>query len=231
MGVRVRRPSNPKNQKKFVESHHQSCVSIVSIIAMTDNHDNQQPQVNGSDIIAPIVISGEKDRVSSRRNDNEATDLKVKSEFIRQTDAPETVLDTTNSNSRDASTTVSRRDMRDEDGGGFNRKKKNRGMNRKRPRDAREPDSGKICLAILRGEPCGFGDKCKFSHDIKAYLASRPPDIKEVEGGCPSFKLTGCVIQMSNFLVMLRLTHSYLMLPYLVFLPLLGFAYMALCAD
>lgn len=73
------------------------------------------------------------------------------------------------------------------------RRKRNRGQNKKRPRDARTPDALKLCRAIARGEHCPFPSegarKCKFSHDVKAYLADRPADIKEVEGGCPAYNV------------------------------------------
>ena len=62
---------------------------------------------------------------------------------------------------------------------------------KKRPRDARIDDAAKVCHRIVRGEECPFGDSCKFSHDIKEFLATRPPDIDEVEGGCPIFHLHG----------------------------------------
>lgn len=71
-------------------------------------------------------------------------------------------------------------------------KKKNRGQNKKRPRDAKTADADKLCLAVVRGEECRFGEKdCRYSHDIKKALADRPPDLTQVEGGCPSYNLTG----------------------------------------
>jgi tRNA-dihydrouridine synthase 3 len=73
-------------------------------------------------------------------------------------------------------------------------KKKRKGMNKKRPRDARQDDSEKVCMAVLRGEKCPYGDDCKFSHDVKTFMATRKPDIQEVEGGCPNFNTLGyCV--------------------------------------
>lgn len=65
---------------------------------------------------------------------------------------------------------------------------------KRRPRDARMDASEKLCLAIVRGDECPFGEKCKFSHDVKEYLVNRPDDISTVEGGCPLFNLYGkCV--------------------------------------
>eukprot|EP00559_Dactyliosolen_fragilissimus_P009039 CAMPEP_0184865496 /NCGR_PEP_ID=MMETSP0580-20130426/18328_1 /TAXON_ID=1118495 /ORGANISM="Dactyliosolen fragilissimus" /LENGTH=709 /DNA_ID=CAMNT_0027364727 /DNA_START=64 /DNA_END=2193 /DNA_ORIENTATION=- len=51
----------------------------------------------------------------------------------------------------------------------------------------------KMCKSILTGNPesCPFGEKCKFSHDLKEALACRPPDIQEVTAGCPHYNLWG----------------------------------------
>lgn len=72
-------------------------------------------------------------------------------------------------------------------------KKKKRGMNRKRPRDARIEAGSKLCLKFMRGETCPFGDTCRFSHDIKGFLAERPADIQQVidNYGCPNYDLYG----------------------------------------
>lgn len=73
-------------------------------------------------------------------------------------------------------------------------KKRRNQKNTKRPRDERQDDSEKLCMALLKGETCPWGPKCRFSHDFKAYMATRPEDISQVEGGCPMFKLYGyCV--------------------------------------
>ena len=62
---------------------------------------------------------------------------------------------------------------------------------KKRPRDARPEAHEKMCHRIMKGEECPFGDSCKFSHDVKEFIASRPADIDTVEGGCPIFRLQG----------------------------------------
>lgn len=70
-------------------------------------------------------------------------------------------------------------------------KKWNRGMNKKkRPRDAKVDNATKVCLAIMKGETCQYGDKCRFSHDMKEFLATRPDDIAEI-GVCPNFEKYG----------------------------------------
>lgn len=49
--------------------------------------------------------------------------------------------------------------------------------------------STRLCNAFTRGE-CDYGEKCKFSHDVEAYLKTKPPDLPgtctfvNAEGGC-----------------------------------------------
>lgn len=33
------------------------------------------------------------------------------------------------------------------------------------------------CREVSNGQPCKYGDSCKYSHDIASLLASKPPDI------------------------------------------------------
>jgi len=90
-------------------------------------------------------------------------------------------------------------DDRDIDNAGRRgKKKKRRGQNKKRPRDVRQDDSEKICMAIMRSAPCPYGDSCRFSHDLKGYMATRPTDIVELKeamgGACPNYKNNGYCI-------------------------------------
>ena len=71
-----------------------------------------------------------------------------------------------------------------------NRHKKNVKDSFKRGRECTLSDM-KVCKQLMIGKPCTFGDKCKYSHDLKEMLALREDDIKEVEGGCPRFRLYG----------------------------------------
>lgn len=76
---------------------------------------------------------------------------------------------------------------------GNNSKKKNRGQNKKRPRDARQDAGEKLCMAVMRGDPCpreAEGQECRFSHDLEAFMKTRPPDI-DVGDGCPNFNMFG----------------------------------------
>ena len=47
--------------------------------------------------------------------------------------------------------------------------------------EAREQREASVCSRFVRGI-CPFGDNCKFSHDVEAYLASKPADLP---GQCP----------------------------------------------
>jgi tRNA-dihydrouridine synthase 3 len=119
-----------------------------------------------------------------RTDQNDRYSLKVKSDFVLSERAPsltpmEKVEDTGGA----------KVDDRDRQSG----KKRKSGKNKKRPRDARQDDSEKVCMSVIRGDKCTFGDGCKFSHDIKAYMATRPTDITEVEG-CPNYNLHGYCI-------------------------------------
>mmetsp|Transcript_26656 Transcript_26656/g.73542 ORF Transcript_26656/g.73542 Transcript_26656/m.73542 type:complete len:590 (-) Transcript_26656:2721-4490(-) len=63
---------------------------------------------------------------------------------------------------------------------------------KKRPRDVRLSVDEKLCPMVIRGETCQYGaEKCRFSHDIKSFLANRPSDISQIDGGCPHYSLRG----------------------------------------
>jgi tRNA-dihydrouridine synthase 3 len=123
----------------------------------------------------------EAEEATVKTDQNELYSLKVKKEYIRDK-RPESL----------GEIPVEFQVGGDSRAGG-QKGKKNRGQNKKRPRDARAANSEKLCLSILRGQDCPFGEKCKFSHDLKAYLNTRPPDL-EIEGGCPNFNETGYCI-------------------------------------
>lgn len=70
--------------------------------------------------------------------------------------------------------------------------KKRRGQNKHRP-PTRLDFSQQLCPSFhAKDYTCRFGDKCRYSHDVKGYLASKPPDISDkcymytTYGMCPS---------------------------------------------
>lgn len=58
----------------------------------------------------------------------------------------------------------------------------------RRAQDRAQADQTQLCFHFLRGA-CRMGDKCKFTHSVDAYLASRPPDLP---GECPFKSLPQC---------------------------------------
>jgi len=60
-------------------------------------------------------------------------------------------------------------------------------MNKSRPQ-YRPTSTVKLCSRIVEGRVCTYGDACKFSHDIDAFVAVRPPDL---DGLCPIYSLKG----------------------------------------
>ena len=67
-------------------------------------------------------------------------------------------------------------------------RQKQRGMNKQRKHFRPEQSEMKMCVAILSGDTCKWGDGCKFSHDLAAYAAQRPADLGET---CPIYTLRG----------------------------------------
>lgn len=75
-------------------------------------------------------------------------------------------------------------------------KKRKRGQNKHRPRPAIISSSDMLCSHYYSPSDdsissCPFGDKCKYSHDIKSFMDSKPTDISdncyvfETYGKCP----------------------------------------------
>jgi len=58
-------------------------------------------------------------------------------------------------------------------------RKKQRGQNKKRPRDKRVASSERLCPSLKITVPCPFSTDCRFSHDIDGYMAQKPADIGE----------------------------------------------------
>ncbi|KAF9011796.1 hypothetical protein BDQ17DRAFT_1387388 [Cyathus striatus] len=56
-------------------------------------------------------------------------------------------------------------------------RKAQRGANKGR-RFAKVRDELELCWRFANGEICEYGDKCKFTHDLSAYLAAKPQDLR-----------------------------------------------------
>ncbi|KAI9472435.1 MAG: hypothetical protein EXX96DRAFT_584068 [Benjaminiella poitrasii] len=69
------------------------------------------------------------------------------------------------------------------------KKSKNvRGANKGNRGKKRIVDTVLLCKNLSRGEECNFGENCKYSHDLAAYLKSKPADLGD---HCVQFDLFG----------------------------------------
>ncbi|KAI9315389.1 hypothetical protein BX666DRAFT_1962279 [Dichotomocladium elegans] len=66
--------------------------------------------------------------------------------------------------------------------------KKNRGANKGQRGKKRIVDEVMICKLLAAGKECAFGEKCRYSHDIKKYLDTKPADLGD---RCVQFELFG----------------------------------------
>lgn len=78
----------------------------------------------------------------------------------------------------------------DQDNGKGKKKMKVKGRNKQRP-VTHIKSKDKLCPTIFQEKECSFGEKCKFSHDVKGFMESKPKDIGshcfmfETYGKCP----------------------------------------------
>ena len=61
--------------------------------------------------------------------------------------------------------------------------------------EAREKRGTSICHRFIKGT-CLYGDKCKFSHDVAAYLSAKPADLP---GPCPFTASPECPYGMTSY--------------------------------
>lgn len=146
--------------------------------------------ISGEETVTPVkkddkdVINDSNQQKSKKDDANDYT-LRLKSKFVLEECSP--ILGPQQQSQERQNETTGSRDQNQ------NRNKRNkRGQNKgkKRPRDKKTDFSEKICRSTMLGKPCPFGDKCKYSHDLKEALANRPEDMKELSM-CPIFKLRG----------------------------------------
>ena len=84
-----------------------------------------------------------------------------------------------------------KREAEEANGEPAKKKFKAKGRFKNRPRDKRPNMSEKVCMAIVQGRDCRFGDTCKFLHDLKKYTSNKPPNlgekcyVYETYGYCP----------------------------------------------
>eukprot|EP00118_Oscarella_pearsei_P009383 m.54019 g.54019 ORF g.54019 m.54019 type:complete len:575 (+) comp34302_c0_seq1:173-1897(+) len=83
-----------------------------------------------------------------------------------------------------------RGDLETPEGGPPKKKQKSRGSYKRRPREKRQPEPGELqlCPSLVRDGECRFGEKCRYSHDIQAYMARKSPDLGST---CSNFERLG----------------------------------------
>lgn len=62
--------------------------------------------------------------------------------------------------------------------GGKKKRRKGQNKNRDQYSTRREPCENRLCKSFLN-DSCTFGESCKFSHDVKAFIEKKPADIGE----------------------------------------------------
>jgi tRNA-dihydrouridine synthase 3 len=148
----------------------QTTVKVTAVLAPTKNEDSTK---EGDDAL--------------RTDQNDRFSLSLKKEFVLKERSPSLAP------LEPAKEEESRGGGGDGDGNSSSKRKKTK--QKKRPRDARIEAGDKICLSIMRGKTCPFGDTCRFSHDIKEYIATRPADIVTETGeGCHIYNKFGFCI-------------------------------------
>jgi len=131
----------------------------------------------------PMSSLDNNDDGRQKPDKNGYVELQVKPEFLRDHrpsslgDLPPDLV---------AAATGDRRDD-----GRSSRGNKKKQYKKKRPRDVRVSNSEKVCLAVIRGDKCPWGDTCKFSHDLPLFMKTRPEDLTSLPEGCPTFAKHG----------------------------------------
>jgi tRNA-dihydrouridine synthase 3 len=148
-----------------------------SMLSTTESNQSTASSINGSNRNDPYSLQLKAEYVLNERSSN-LPPLSSEHTSILVHNSVENNMDTENGD-------------RNSNKNNYKNKKKERQQRKKRPRDDRIDSVDKICLAVLRGEVCPYNDKCRFGHDMKAYLATRQPDIAELGTTCPIYESTG----------------------------------------
>jgi tRNA-dihydrouridine synthase 3 len=162
-----------------------------SIMATEDNSTANMPDPEKTAVDVTAVLASTTKENSTKEGDdaprtdqNDRFNLSLKKEFILK-----------ERSSSLAPLEPPKEEEASGDGRDNSSSKHKKGKQKKRPRDTRITADQKICLSIMRGKSCAFGDTCRFSHDIKEYIATRPADIVTETGeGCHIYNKFGFCI-------------------------------------
>ncbi len=67
-----------------------------------------------------------------------------------------------------------------------------------------------LCHSLVRGVPCHFGERCRFNHDVEAFLQTKGP---ELPGCCPFLSVGTCAYGGTAAIVKIVSWRSELRLP------------------
>jgi hypothetical protein len=141
--------------------------------------DTVQKQKEDTAIVTTIVAESS---VSSSRHPYTPYSTRVKPEYILSQPPIH------RSTEVDAATAVTHNNTAEEHASS----KKINNHKKRRPKDDKVDSAFKLCLAIIQGRVCPYGDSCKYSHDMKDMLAQRPVDIMaEIPLSCPLYSRKG----------------------------------------
>lgn len=150
---------------------------------MTPNEPS--PLVQGGSSSTTTTASTNATSSSNNNSSHSKLDVILKPEYVL--DAPHPCLapfvDSSSSSSQQQSCTSDKNQK-------TNRHKQNVKNSQKRGRETTLSDL-KMCKQFMVGKICPFGDKCKYSHDMKELLSMREEDIQGVKGGCPHYRIHG----------------------------------------
>ncbi|XP_062602129.1 tRNA-dihydrouridine(47) synthase [NAD(P)(+)]-like, partial [Saccostrea cucullata] len=114
---------------------------------------------------------------------------RIKAEYVLVNHKPELVTEYISKETKEQLEQGQKR-KQEENEGQPKKKMKVKGRNKQRPVTHIKPKD-KLCPTISKEKECSFGEKCKFSHDIKTFMESKPKDIGpncymfETYGKCP----------------------------------------------
>lgn len=157
---------------------------------------NLGDNVNPGSPTTPVKRDVEDDSslIDGRANKRRKGIAPIKEEYLLQGDDPVTATNdgAANDDAAEAFHHVDRKPA----GNNTRRREKQSGQNKNRKFEAIQDEVG-LCSTRVHApefspEPCPFGEKCKFEHDLRKYLNKyKAPDLTVFQGICPVWEATG----------------------------------------